>query len=286
MGYSLQIHIYIDNADYFLQNLTLDMMICTSYYEISRGNVSSRKRTYFMGRANKVLQDAIRHIHTMFKKRDKIPAREFYSSVKGSRLTVLRAKKAMKIRSARYRDPDSQRFIVYWYRGEQPLEKILAEIEKVKKKRVREKKDSFLRNHGVADECQLYVRDFMTAEGTGYEVKGTQLIEALREIYTRRTIVKAKQALGIVSIKRKDGWYWLWPAQEVQDWLENLLIDTAPLPKERIYDMARDKGWSPDTVNLAREKLGRGEIQEVWNDSEWCWYSPRTGAIPQKWRNK
>jgi hypothetical protein len=230
-----------------------------------------------MGRPRDILHNVIKQIDGTFreKKSGSVPASEF-RRIRASSLTLRRAKEALGITTQRWRDKNGK-WILYWYRGNRNAAKSIQEIEK--------KAQTQHKHHAVSVAAQ-YMRDMLTAQGTGYEASAQDIIEALLPVCTRRTMTRAKKELGVVSIKRQNVWYWLWPAQEVQDWLENLLIDTEPLPRERIYDMAQDKGWSRETVNLARQKLGRGEVQELWNDGAWCWYSPKTGAIPQKWRKK
>lgn len=86
-----------------------------------------------------------------------------------------------------------------------------------------------------------------------YDVLGKVALEELT--FNRRVILRAKARLGVVSLKRKDGWHWVYPAPAVQDWLADLVAEGPRLASD-ILDEARRKGWSDDVVHMTRKLLG------------------------------
>jgi hypothetical protein len=212
------------------------------------------------------LKEVVKQIDTVFKQARKtvLPAAIILDQVQASKLTIGKARSYLHIRTQRERGEDRY-FISEWLRGTYPLASALADIEKQSLAHTPAPRNK------AASSCLILVENFMTAEGTNYEVKGTEIVNALYDAYGRRTVLKAKRDLGIRSVKRKDGWYWLWPAQEIQDWLENLLVH-GPQERDDIYLAAAQKKWSKDSVDFARYKLGHGNIIQYYSPEKgWVW---------------
>jgi hypothetical protein len=221
-----------------------------------------------MPRSKKVLKEVVQQIDEMFRKSKEscIPASLFHESINTSKLTLGRARKLLHIKTQRARPRPESPYITLWYRGTRSLTAALREIEKEERQQTEARPAS-----SALSDCAHMVESFMTAEGTHYEVKGTDVVAALHVLRGRRTVLKAKNSLGIRSIKRKDGWYWLWPAQEIQDWLENLLVH-GPQERSDIYKQAAEKKWSKDSVDFARYKLGHGNIIQYYSPEKgWVW---------------
>jgi len=88
--------------------------------------------------------------------------------------------------------------------------------------------------------------------------------------YCALTAYRAKKIVGMISVKKSDGWHWIWPAEPVQLWLETHLGDEI-LPVEEIFQEAWEQHeWTRDVVRAARTALGG--IGHCWIDKKYHWY--------------
>ncbi len=124
--------------------------------------------------------------------------------------------------------------------------------------------------------AQIALRDIMIAYK--FDASAKEVIEDLEQFgYSRITAHRVKKRLHISSIKRSDGWYWIYPAQTVQTWLENLMIDR-PLIAEALFHAAAEKGWSRNVVEAARRQLGG--IHDTYIRGKKCWYNMNRCSPP------
>ena len=191
-----------------------------------------------------------------------------------SRQTLIKAKNFLGIRHMRQRS--EHRFRVFWSPPKISIEQALTRLYQDREQRKKERKKDLERPDLSDIACVL--RDFMLAEGTNYEVLGREVLQAMYPICSRRTTMKVKKKLGIRSVKRQTGWWWIYPAQEVQDWLENLLLDWPPMLITDIIPQAQERGWSFDALELARYYLGVGNVIEFKHEGLTYWYSAISGA--------
>lgn len=70
-----------------------------------------------------------------------------------------------------------------------------------------------------------------------------------------RTLISAKQSLGIVSVKTLDGWHWLWFHDEFEKWIY-ANIPAAEVRKEDVLKLAKKHGYS---TLLVDEYLNRSK---------------------------
>jgi len=104
-----------------------------------------------------------------------------------------------------------------------------------------------------------------------FDVTANEALEEMRGSngYSHRTARLAKQISGAESIKGKDGWHWVLPAQEVQDWIEHRLRAGA-VPYSDLVKEAQVKGWSERVLRSSRVKLGG--IKSEWRAKQHYWY--------------
>lgn len=89
--------------------------------------------------------------------------------------------------------------------------------------------------------------------------------------YKRRSVIAAKTALHIVTIRTATMSRWIYPSEEVQNWIYTRLED-GPLPEvELLQEAASSTGWSVDVLQTTRRHLG---IRAFYNAGTRYWEIP------------
>lgn len=71
----------------------------------------------------------------------------------------------------------------------------------------------------------------------------------------KRTLSAAKKTLEIVSLKKGEVWYWVYPSDSVRNWLAARL-EHGPVPVETLTREAEEAGWGYDVLHQAKLLLG------------------------------
>lgn len=187
-----------------------------------------------------------------------------------SRVLILRARHALGIRSTKSGNGAGSYFL--WNLPTHTPEQIIS-LKRQNQQRALEKrvllkaakKFDAIRGLDKHPDVQK-LRSYMIT--CGCEVSSVEVLKQFQH-RSKPTIQKFKRALGIVSIKRPDNWYWVYPAPEVREWLMRRLSE-GPLPFDQLKDEADEAGWSRDVLRCTRTKVGG--IGECYIDSIRHWF--------------
>jgi hypothetical protein len=109
------------------------------------------------------------------------------------------------------------------------------------------------------------------------DVPSETILRYLRENgFSRVTAHRMKKELGVESVKRPDGWYWVWASPEVKEWLEKRL-SAGPVSLTMIQKEAEAMGWSPDVILAAKRELR--EVKDRITDNQLYWYDMNNTSV-------
>lgn len=201
-----------------------------------------------------------------------IDATVFHDKLGGvvSKPTILRAKDALGIQSVKieghYRwrfpkkTPDSVMQSLHDHR--------LGTLERLAQAEVQGIKEAYRPSVSM-------LKDRM--EASFYNVLAREILIEFESCgYNRKTALRAKKILHVLSIKRTNGWHWIWPAPPVREWLEKRLR-TGPVSLDTLLYEAQQKKWSPDLIRLTRMDLGG--IKNCWINRRQHWYDMNSTSL-------
>jgi hypothetical protein len=97
------------------------------------------------------------------------------------------------------------------------------------------------------------------------------------------TLSKALRLVGARPIQMEDGWYWMYPSEQILEFVEELTRDKLPVPEVEIFKECRRHNylWIPEVVVFSIKD--REMHRMVWPQDnsahmKWCWYNGRAGA--------
>lgn len=208
--------------------------------------VPTHNRTVFHLPANEVLD----YVRDELKRRDLTASREI----------ITRAKKALGIRSRKM----GRGFTGYWI-WKIPTHSPDQIIQLVANRKQRAKEERKQRPRNASKFQQSLMRYMLSC---GCDVKANDVLAVLYP-HSRMLIHRLKRDLGIVSVKRPDNWYWIYPAPEVKAWLIERL-QGGPVSFDQLVEEAEEAGWSRDVLRYTR--LADGGIGECRIDDIRCWF--------------
>ena len=190
---------------------------------------------------------------------------------KYSTVTVNRAKRLLGIRSERIRRH---------FRWRLPQHKPSVAI-----RALNDQKEFEMFHRDVASSTQRYeakpgrkdlehwltttVQEYM--KKVNYDVPATQVYKELRSRGSgHRILFSVKKALGILSVRTKQGWRWVWAADEVRDLLE-VKLAAGPVPVDKIRAEFSKRGWSALLLQEAKHRLGTVRYKTI--DHRFYWYN-------------
>jgi hypothetical protein len=184
-----------------------------------------------------------------------------------SRPTMYRAKGILGIKSGRV----AGKWV--WFLPKRTADKACQKLHQITLDSIGEAAhESIVRINELARPTVLEMADSM--EAAHFDCLARDIVNHFKACgYTHKTAHRAKKILGIVSVKRSDGWHWVLPHESVQKWLEERL-SKGPVLFTQLLSEARRKQWTEDLLRVARARLGG--IKGCWIEHKHHWYDMNT----------
>jgi len=181
--------------------------------------------------------------------------------------TFRRAKKALGIKSKRIGAPPrkkGQSWTYIWMLPTKTPDQIINIIRANKERAIDKRKEEEQLAHLESRKPENHwscveLRDFMIA--SSFMCRAPEVWEYWRQAHGKGkgTLNHAKKVLGVISIKKEDIWYWVYPAPVVCDWLIKRL-ERGPVPVDVLTAEAEDAGWVYDVLHQAKIKTGMRDL--------------------------